>query len=363
MRSICAILIVLSYLNFIQAQENLRKEISKIITFDSDISYELTPGFVVGVIDEDSTYFVSFGRSLDEGKKEISNDDIFEIGSISKTITAHLIFELEREGLIGLNDKVNRFLPFEFQNPRMKNLTVSDLLNHQVSLSKRPAHFGEHEDVAQNPYVHYTKQQLLEYYAYYVPNNKKNDFNYTHTAYALLEVIAEKVTKMTFHDALNNFVFHPYKMNNSFVEFTEAKKGIITKGIDLGGVEANIWTFPSFAGSEGIRTSAYDLSLFLRSTLDNNNLLNDKIFTKEIPTFNDRLFYSNGWHLMKINKKIKAYMSSGNTSGHSSFIGMVPGTRTGVVVLSNSSFGTKDLGLLILRMINYNWKRKSNKNG
>ena len=82
------------------------------------------------------------------------------------------------------------------------------------------------------------------------------------------------------------------------------------------------------------------------------------ILGSEHPSYNEKLFYSSGWHGIKINKKTKALINNGNTSGHSAFIGMVPENRTAVVVLSNSAFGTKDLGLLILRMINYNWKRK-----
>jgi len=37
---------------------------------------------------------------------------------------------------------------------------------------------------------------------------------------------------------------------------------------------------------------------------------------------------------------------------------LVPQTETGVIVMANGEVGLNDLGILILRMINGNWKRK-----
>jgi CubicO group peptidase (beta-lactamase class C family) len=344
-------------------QSDLKKEIEKIIAFDSDISYDLTPGFIVGVIDEDSTYFVSFGKSLDDLKTEITQKDIFELGSVSKTLTASLVFELDKKRILSIKDKVNDYLDAKYSNPRLSQLTIEDLLNHKTSFSKRPAHFGEYEIEYQNPYANYTKTNLLKYYSTFVPNKKEGIFNYSHTNYGLLEIIIEKACELSFHDAMLNYLFSSNNMNSSFVDLTERKENIITKGVDFSQTEVTPWEFKSFAASEGLRSNAEDLSTYIRSIFFDKDGLNSRILSKDIPTFNDRLFYTNGWHYLKINKKLNAYISNGNTSGHSTFIGMVPMTKTGVIVLSNSPFGTKDLGLLILRMINNNWKRKVVKNG
>ena len=70
---------------------NLRSEIDKIVRFDTEISYELTPGFIVGIIDNDSTYILSFGKSLSPSSKSLTSEDVFEIASITKTFTISLI--------------------------------------------------------------------------------------------------------------------------------------------------------------------------------------------------------------------------------------------------------------------------------
>jgi CubicO group peptidase (beta-lactamase class C family) len=138
----------------------------------------------------------------------------------------------------------------------------------------------------------------------------------------------------------------------------ETKEGVISPGRDRSLASVEPWHFPSFAASEGIKSTAEDLIKYI-SSIFYSQTTNREMLSLNIPTFNSKLAYSNGWHIMKINKNFKAYISTGNTSGHSSFIGMIPETRTGVVILTNSPYGTKDLGLLVLRLINYNWKRKA----
>lgn len=340
----------------------LVQEINKIIQYDSDVSYDLTPGFVVGILDGDSSYLLSFGKVAGTKNEPLPVNAVFETGSVSKALTSLLMFTLEAKGILKLSDKVNGFLPTEFQNPRLQNLTLLDLLNHTAHFPRRPSGFGEFEEDPQNPYQFYNKQNLLKYYSRYVPIKGMSDFSYSHINYALLEIVIESATGLTYGDALDGFVLQPLGMANSFVDYREQKKDVVTAGIDRSLTAAEPWIFESFSASEGFKTTAADLLSFAKPFLGLSGSQMDiyapGILGSEHPSYNEKLYYSSGWHGIKINKKTKALINNGNTSGHSAFIGMVPENRTAVVVLSNSAFGTKDLGLLILRMINYNWKRK-----
>ena len=361
MRLLLSSLFILSVVILYGQKLPLYKEIENIIAYDADISYDLTPGFVVAIIDNDSTYYLSFGKNA-ANSDLLSNEDVFELGSISKSFTSALINLLAENKLLSLNQCINDFLPLNYRNPRIKNLTIEDLLNHQSFFPRRPSLFGEKEEDPQNPYEFYSKQDLLEYYSNFVPDKTK-EFNYSHTNYALLEVVIENVTHLEFEDALNQYIISPLGMRNSLINFKEKKTNILTPGMDRSLTLANPWQFKSFAGSEGVKSCAKDLVAFLNAFLGVSATPLDNTFPPIIsynhPSFNDRLFYSMGWHAIKINKKIRAVVNNGNTNGHSAFVGMVPENKTAVIVLSNSSFGTKDLGLLILRMINYNWKRKA----
>lgn len=364
MLKILSILSCLFVVSSISAQLGLlRVEIEKIIQFDTDIKYTEIPGFIIGVVDEDSTYIMSFGTRLNS-KDSLTEDDIFELGSISKSFTSTLINILAKNKTLRLDDKVNDYLDEPSKNPRMKWLTIEDLVNHTSGLPKRPLGFGLKEIDVQNPYQNFTREDLLKFYAYYVPEVKdRSVFEYSHTNYALLEVIIEKVTNMTFEDNIRNQIFNPLGMNNSLVDYYEKKLNLLTPGMDRSGEAVKPWTFRSFTASEGIKSTMHDMLTYMRSLIDEKQTNNPSFELNDVnrkgkKSFSNDIMVQDGWQLLKVNKKITAHINSGSTSGHSAFMALVKDTHTGVIILSNSAFGTGDLPLLILRMVNYNWKRK-----
>lgn len=356
--------IILSFFlpGYIFAQsDNLKNEINKIIEYDTDINFEKTPGFIVAVIDGDSTFYASFGHSSRSMLKSIEPDDIFEIGSTTKVFTSLLVFKYIEEGQFSLKDKVNNLLPQEYINPRLKELSLYDLLNHISGFPRIPEFFGKKQKNALDPYAYFTKEDLLSYYRDYVPRRKEGKFNYSHVNYALLEIILEEHSGMAFHDLMKQQIFDPLKMDHSFVDFSENR--IITPGYNRAMRKVKPWSFASFSGSEGIKSTAEDLSKYIRLNLGLNfptlyKSVESQLQIVEKTNYNDKIMMANGWHVVDQGKKYNIYTHTGKTSGHTSFLAFVKETKTGVIILSNSSWGVEDLGFLILRMINHNWNRK-----
>jgi len=351
--------ILLFILTFMQVSllgqsDDLRTEIDKIIRFDTEIDFKKTPGFIVSVIDNDRVFHYAFGNKIKGDHVQLTADDIFEIGSVTKVFTATLISTLVKEGKMSLEDPVNNYIPLDFQNPRLTKLTISDLIHHQSGFPKRPAFFGKKEKDLRSPYAHYTYADLLKYYRDYIP--EKNSFVYSHTNYALLELIAEKVTGKSFDDAIREAIFLPLSMDNSFVDFPEKKQNLIAPGYDRSQKVTPPWIFSSFKASEGIKTTPTDLVQFVNGFLDKPALDSSLMGEQNAKSFNDRLGIQMGWHTIHMND-FDILTHTGKTSGHSAFVGLVRETNTAVIILANSWVGTDDLGLQILRMINYNWKR------
>lgn len=338
----------------------LKLEISKLIHYDTDISFKKTPGFIIGIIDEDSTYILPFGNKIKGKKDELSATDVFEAGSITKVITAALTDILVSDGLMNYNNPINIYLPESYRNPRMNAVTLLDLINHTSGLPKRPSFFGAKEKDPRNPYAFYKTEDLLSFYRDFIPD--ASGFEYAHTNYALLEIAIENATGKNFGDLLDDKIFRPLSMHRSFVDFPERRVDIITKGYDRTGKETSPWTFESFKGSEGLKTTVEDLLNFIRFSLGISDNYPDLQFSQHLnntseSTFNKYMSVSNGWQTLDL-KNYTVFSHTGKTSGHTAFAAMVRETKTGVVVLSNSVNGTEDLGIQILRMVNYNWKRK-----
>jgi CubicO group peptidase (beta-lactamase class C family) len=353
------LILLLSNVGLYSQSGDLKIEIDKLIRFDTEIDFKKIPGFIVAVIDNDSTYYFSFGTTSRGEKINFSKDDIFEIGSVTKVFTACLMSILVSEGLISYSDQVNSYLPEEYQNPRLKELTISDLITHQSGLPKRPSYFGRKEKDYQNPYENYPVSDLLTFYRDYIPEQKT--FEYSHTNYALLELIINKVTSKSYQDVLTEKIFMPLGMSNSFVDFSEKKENVITPGYSRALKRVQPWTFSAFKASEGIKSSATDMVKFIRANMNFPSSGLEFIFKDNFnpplnSSFNTQLSVAMGWHLINMNQFYIA-THTGKTSGHCAFVSMVRETKTAVVILTNSPIGTEDLGMQILRMINYNWKR------
>jgi len=342
--------------------DHIKNEITKIIDYDTEIDFDITPGFAVAIIDGDSSFVFSFGSGHPDKEIILNAQSIFEIGSITKAMTGSLISILVDENLMSYDDKVNDYFEAKYKNPRLSNLTINDLLIHYSGLPKLPKYIGSKQKDPQNPYADYTKSDLLDFYSAFIPEDKK-EFIYSHVNYGLLEIIIEKITSSDFESALKTYLLDPLDMTNTSLYRTENSGLAITYGFDRAGRLAKTWDFASFGASEGIKSNLDDLISFTQAHIGNSDTKLTDIFSlnhqPEIKThYNDRIFAGKGWHIFNQKKNFNIITHSGKTYGHRAYISFIKETKTAVIILSNSSVGTEDLGLLILRMINDNWKRK-----
>jgi len=346
-----------------QAQRgDLKAEIKQIIIHDTDISLSDTPGFIVGMVDGDSTYYVEFGAKIKGEPITLNTNDIFEVGSITKVYTSSLVSILDNEQILSITDPINRYISEENQNPRMDSVTILDLIHHSSGLPVRPYMFGRKQRNAQNPYQYYEKSDLLSFYKDFVPKSK-GVFNYSHTNYALLEIVLENATGKSFAQLIDEYIVTPLELEKTFVSFQEQRKDIVAPGYDRAGRLTQPWLFASFGASEGLKTTVSDMVHFMRINLGIVDHPYSKIFesnhVKELNTnFNESIKTGRGWQILERKRKYDIVTHTGNTDGHNAFMAFVKETNTGVVILSNSNIGTRDLGFLILRMINYGWKRE-----
>jgi serine-type D-Ala-D-Ala carboxypeptidase/endopeptidase len=346
-KSLILALILLSLMPQSQGQtrsEQLKVEIDKILRFDTDIDLKKTPGFIVGVIDGDSTYILPFGHKYHKSNLPLSSTDIFEIGSVTKIFTSTLIDILTRKGIIRYTDPVNQYLPIEYTNPLLSSLTIHDLVHHQSGMSKRPERFGKKEKNFQNPYEFYGNKDLLSYYRDYIPR-KNLKFEYSHTNYALLELVITAATQLSYHDAIKRYILDEWGIDNAFVDFTEEKSNILTPGYDRSLSQVEPWTFASFKGSEGLHIDMDGLLGFTQAVMTYK--YSDNVYK---PSFNKSLSTYNGWNSIDMTG-YKILSHTGKTSGHHAFIALVRERRAAVIILTNTSNGTEDLGFQILRMI------------
>ncbi|UMQ40986.1 beta-lactamase family protein [Chryseobacterium sp. Y16C] len=156
-----------------------------------------------------------FGR---EGNQmPIGKNTPLHVASVSKTMTAMAMMKLIEAGRIKLSDHLSQFFP-GFPYP---NVTVQTLLDQRSGLPKYEYFITKIKpEPAELSKTFITNQDVLNMIIKYKPELARDTdtgFMYCNTNFALLALLIEKVTKTPFPKAMEEMVFAPLKMKNTYI--------------------------------------------------------------------------------------------------------------------------------------------------
>ena len=98
---------------------------------------------VVGIVDPDGTQFYSHGKISNAINSTVDQNTIFAIGSNTKVFTTILLAQMVEDGLIKLNDPIDKYLPSNVIVPQYKGhkITIEDLATHTSGLPEFPSNY------------------------------------------------------------------------------------------------------------------------------------------------------------------------------------------------------------------------------
>ena len=336
-----------------QETNPLRTELLKIIQHDTEINFDEVPGFIVGIVDGDSIFIEGFG-TFENMPPDSLPELVFELGGLSKIFTVHIAERLIEEGKFNYQSLLSSFFEDDSLHSSLSKVTLGDLVWHTSGFPQFPNNVPEETDAP--IYKHYQPEDLLKYVR--SPQLHSRVYTYSHLNYVTLQWCMERASDMSYPQLLAKYVVSSWDARQTTVASHD--KLNTTTGYDRAGREATLSRFDYFFGSEGILSSAGDLTRMMQyylSSADGRQLL-DK-FTqpvKKIPG-GRKSMVAHGWHLFKNKKYHDIYLHSGRTMGHAASIHFIAETKTAVILLTNSPGRLYGLGTLVLRMINNNWKR------
>ena len=170
------------------------------------------PGASIQVVKDHELFFESsYGLSnLDEGI-ENKPETIFKIGSMTKQFTAICILKLVEEEKLALNDVVTSFYPEWFNDHAL--ITIRQLLSHQSGVQDLP----KFKKIRELIMVESTPDELIEIISgaplEFVPGD---EYAYSNSNYVILGGILEQVTGKTYGSVLNEHIFKPLGMENTY---------------------------------------------------------------------------------------------------------------------------------------------------
>jgi serine-type D-Ala-D-Ala carboxypeptidase/endopeptidase len=102
-------------------------------------------GHYKGAIDASFDYNdVSFGNMSKSHNIPVNESTIFHIGSITKAFTTLLLADMVKQGIVNLNDPIEKYLPTGVRVPDYKGhkITIEELATHTSGLPEFPSNYG-----------------------------------------------------------------------------------------------------------------------------------------------------------------------------------------------------------------------------
>ncbi len=295
-------------------------------------------GLSVIITEKDSILYIgNFGSTDLDKASPITENTIFDIASVSKQTTGMAIALLEDKGEIDVNDKISKYLHDlpEFMN----DVTIDQIIHHSSGIRDWPVLFGLKGWQPEEPlsldviYEMLKKQESLNF-------TPGTEFSYSNSNYNLLAKIVETVTNTTFNSWMQESIFSPLGMNNTyFVENSNPKEEVMAISYVYTGHEyipfSNNLNAP---GSSSLRSNASDMSKWMTNfhskSLGGNSAF-DKMTQKGSLDNNETIDYGYGLYITGIKNK-KAYGHDGAWGGYRSGTVFFPEESIGIVILSNN---------------------------
>lgn len=234
----------------------------------------------------------SIGLADIETKEKITQNTIFNTGSISKTFVANGVLILHERGLLSLDDNLNKYFD-DFKNKEIaKKVKIKHLLSHTSGLP-------DLRDIRNNIEFYITAKDTANFEPLkqadslnFQPGEK---FQYSNPAYNGLALIIEKITKKPWQDFIKEEIFKPAGMTNSKItNGAYPDKGVshaYYKGKNGQYTELDYGETPTFAaaGNGGIWSTVLDLAKYEQAIQEN-------IFLgKELVQKSRTLFHPENW--------------------------------------------------------------------
>lgn len=263
----------------------------------------------------------------------------FEIGSVTKTMTAALLAEFIARGEISLSDPIARLLPPGTPVPAFngREITVADIVTHTSGLPSVPPNYRPPD--VNNPYAAATERDLLDALASIrltrAPGSK---WEYSNLGMIVLSYALAKRSGKDFETLLRDRLLVPLGMTETYVK-SRPPQVRVAEGHYPNKSPAPPWDFhPDMAGVGGVRATLPDMLRYLEGELGTR----ESAITPALARTQEEVARVDGhtmgmnWFLTSRNGHTRIW-HEGGTGGFSSFAGFDRTAKRAVVLLSDTA--------------------------
>ncbi|QXU50828.1 beta-lactamase family protein [Chryseobacterium sp. D764] len=309
------------------------------------------PGVAIAVIQNGKIVWTQcIGFADKENQKPVTTETIFNVGSVSKMVSAWGFMQLTEKGLVNLDDPVNDYLT-RWKLPAsqydISKVTLRRILSHTAGLSVH-GYGGSEQGTKllslEESLSGKTKRNGESVRLISEPGTK---WEYSGGGYTLAQLMLEERTKEKFADYMKKNVFKPLGLNHTTYEWTEEMMKNSATAYDASGkpIKNRIFTEQAAAG---LQTTVLDLAHFAELSLNYEpNQLHKvlkpstvQLMEKSVLPFSDKGKSGLGYRFMYY-EELETVGHTGENEGWSAGLFMHLPTKSSIVILCNGSNGDR----------------------
>lgn len=289
----------------------------------------LTPQAVisVGIIKDGVSSYKVYGEN---GKEIASEFHTYEIGSLTKTVTAAMISKAVQEGKLNIDKTIDSYLDLPACN---KYPTVKELLTHTSGY--RGAYFEKpmvsNFFKGRNDFYGVTKEMAIKRLSRLSMNKKSYSFKYSNFGYAVLGLVLESVYDTDYKSLANDFLRNELKLSN-------------TKISDQKGDLKGYWDWSendAYLSAGAVTSDISDMLRYAQLQLEWVNVFSGchesiKEINASVPSHKAMGINMDEIGMAWLIDRENGFVwHNGGTGNYNSYLGFNRDTKTAVVILSN----------------------------
>jgi CubicO group peptidase (beta-lactamase class C family) len=305
-------------------------------TIEAHLEQTNTPGALAAVVSRgDIVHLRTYGMANVELSVPVSDESLFEIGSISKQFVTAAVMLMNEEGRIGLDDPIHEYLPY--LPSEWVGVTIKQLMNHTSGIP-------DYEEIRTYDVYRYrlTPEEVIR-----IAHSRPMDFEpgtgryYSNTGYFLLSMVVERIEGQPLGKVLERRIFGPLGMNDTRLADPEAiipnrAAGYwVNKAGEL--INRNPTETSSTLGAGGLLSSVFDLAKWDAALYGDDFLSAEsktELWTPAILPNGENTEYGLGWRVTPY-YDIPSQSHSGQVAGFNTNFSRFPEQEIAVIVFMN----------------------------
>ena len=309
----------------------------------------------VAVIHQNKINTFFYGETAPGNNTLPDANTVYEIGSVTKTVTATLLAEMVNKGLVGLEDSIAKYLPDSVaQNSDIQKMTFKMLANHTSGLPRMASNWNKVPKFnEQDPYAVYDRKALFAFLKDFKAEKEVGtEYEYSNLGFGLLGELLSIIAKKPYMTLVKETILTPLEMTTTSDKINPKDKNFAAP-FNADGQQVPFWNFQALSAAGSLKSSLNDLLRYTIAQLtypenDVQKAMNlTKQFTFFVPPNSD---IGLAWHMNMLDGVIY-YHHTGATAGSNAFVSFVPDEKSVVIMLSNSSNELGKIGTQLIEKV------------